>query len=502
MTYGKGNCLATYNGETVTYDADGNMPHGPLDGKMVDFVYDARNRLIQAGDTTYLYDAENNRIGMIEAGVKTTYTINPHARLTEVLQSKKGDKVTQYIYGTGLIMQVTGGEYATYHYDFRGSTVAITDGKGKVTDTFTYSPYGKLLGRTGTTDTPFLYNGIYGVETDKNGLYCMRSRYYNPMIMRFINQDVVQGSLDNAITLNRYAYANGNPITHIDPFGTSSEDIPSQAKAGMKAEGITDFEAYREYQKGIACGTIVTMNSYIETKQRALEQQFREDLLINMQIYGNNGNTSNSIGVWLYCWFKYKCGTFGLISEVNKYKSMNAHGITTFTTQDLEIGQMHNRAASMALEMATCESIMGSCAALSKSNSYAYEAVQGANKPTQKKYELDIQFFAEKGTTNTSTTRVGRWMSQAEYEKMVKTGMVQESYSGTTHVANPASIEAFGIGQIYVEFDVPTSALIQTNEGWAKILGPNTIEARLAAKKGLPIPEVPPATNIQVVGKK
>ena len=225
MTYGKGNRLETYNGETVTYDADGNMTHGPLNGKMVDFVYDARNRLIQAGDTTYLYDAENNRIGMIEAGVKTTYTINPHASLTEVLQSKKGDKVTQYIYGTGLIMQVTGGEYATYHYDFRGSTVAITDGKGRVTDTFTYSPYGKLLGRTGTTDTPFLYNGMYGVETDDNGLYCMRSRYYNPTIMRFINQDVVQGSLDNAITLNRYAYANGNPITYLDPFGTSSEEI-------------------------------------------------------------------------------------------------------------------------------------------------------------------------------------------------------------------------------------------------------------------------------------
>ena len=222
MTYGKGNRLATYNGETVTYDANGNMNPGPLNGKMVDFVYDARNRLMKAGDITYLYDAENNRIGMIEAGVKTTYTINPHANLTEVLQSKKGNKVTQYIYGTGLIMQVTGGEYATYHYDFRGSTVAITDGKGKVTDTFIYSPYGKLLGRTGTTDTPFLYNGMYGVETDDNGLYCMRSRYYNPTIMHFINQDVVQGSLDNAITLNRYAYANGNPITYIDPFGLAA----------------------------------------------------------------------------------------------------------------------------------------------------------------------------------------------------------------------------------------------------------------------------------------
>jgi len=28
MTYGKGNRLETYNGEKVTYDADGNMTHG------------------------------------------------------------------------------------------------------------------------------------------------------------------------------------------------------------------------------------------------------------------------------------------------------------------------------------------------------------------------------------------------------------------------------------------------------------------------------------------
>lgn len=33
-------------------------------------------------------------------------------------------------------------------------------------------------------------------------------------------------------------------------------------------------------------------------------------------------------------------------------------------------------------------------------------------------------------------------------------------------------------------------------------LNPNTVEARLAAKKGVPLLEVPPATNIEVVGGK
>ena len=113
----------------------------------------------------------------------------------------------------------------------------------------------------------------------------------------------------------------------------------------------------------------------------------------------------------------------------------------------------------------------------------------------------NIQFFAEE-----SMTRVGRWMSREEYDKMVKTGKVQESFSGTTHVANSASIDAFfkqaKPGSIYVEFDVPTSSLSQTKDIWAKILGPNTPEARLRQMKGLDIPQMPFAKNIKIVGEK
>lgn len=260
MTYGKGNRLLTYNGEEVKYDADGNMTYGPLDGKMVNFTYDARNRLIEAGNTSYQYDAENNRIGKIEGGNKTTYVVDTNSStLSRVLVEKQGSTVRQYIYATGLIMHAEGGEYATYHYDYRGSTVAITNGAGKVTDTFTYAPYGELVGRTGTTDTPFLYNGMYGVETDDNGLYCMRARYYNPTIKRFINQDVVQGSLDNAITLNRYAYANGNPVTYLDPFGMEAKE--------------TDYrEFYKETIMSVKSTTIKKIIKHLSSRVRSKQR--------------------------------------------------------------------------------------------------------------------------------------------------------------------------------------------------------------------------------------
>ncbi|MGG5508265.1 MULTISPECIES: RHS repeat domain-containing protein, partial [unclassified Myroides] len=101
---------------------------------------------------------------------------------------------------------------------------------------------------------------------------------------------------------------------------------------------------------------------------------------------------------------------------------------------------------------------------------------------------------------------VGRWMGNNEFKEMSKTGKVIESYTGTTHVANPADIRAFGKqaknGTLYVEFDVNKSSLKQTGENWASISGPNSVEGRLAKKKGLPIPEMPNVSNIKVIAEK
>lgn len=97
--------------------------------------------------------------------------------------------------------------------------------------------------------------------------------------------------------------------------------------------------------------------------------------------------------------------------------------------------------------------------------------------------------------------RVGRWMSQTEYDLMVSTAQVQESSSGTTHVASPANPAAFQAqtkpGYLYVEFDVPASSIKPTQLGWAKVLGPNSLEGRLASRAGKPRPQMPSALNIQ-----
>ena len=196
------------------------MIYGPLNGKMADFKYDCRNRLVSAGGTTYAYDAENNRISKTVDKIKTEYVIDSTGSLTRILTASTDSKTTYFVYGIGLISQEYDNEVLFYHFNNIGSTEAVTSLDGKIQEKFEYGPYGELLSEN-KCGTIFLYNGEYGVSTDENGLYYMRARYYNPEIERFINQDVVIGSITDSPTLNRYAYVNGNPISLNDPFGLS-----------------------------------------------------------------------------------------------------------------------------------------------------------------------------------------------------------------------------------------------------------------------------------------
>jgi RHS repeat-associated protein len=153
--------------------------------------------------------------------------INVQPALSQVLVKKAADGTeTYYVHGLGLIGQEQNGEYLSYHFDYRGSTVALTDETGSVVERYLYSPYGLLLNGDASI-TPFLFNGMYGVMTDDNGLYYMRARYYSPEIRRFVNQDILLGDIFDGQTLNRYAFVTGKPVSFVDPFGLNSENADS-----------------------------------------------------------------------------------------------------------------------------------------------------------------------------------------------------------------------------------------------------------------------------------
>ena len=190
------------------------------------FTYDSANRLITADTRYYVYDVEGTRVSTQRGEDVTKFVYNVNARLSQLLIKTENNAVTKYVYGLGLIGEEVSGSFKVYHFDYRGSTVAITNANGTVTDTFEYDTYGKLTARTGTTKTPFLYNGRDGVMyEDDTGLIYMRARYYCLTLRRFVNADKVHGDISNALTLNRYAFVNGNPAVNVDPEGLSAERV-------------------------------------------------------------------------------------------------------------------------------------------------------------------------------------------------------------------------------------------------------------------------------------
>ena len=234
------------------------------------YTYDCRNRLIEtkAADgtvTAYTYDAENTRLTEETENTRHTFVTDKETTysqlLTETISEKhlltyKETATITYTYGNGLISdsrkEAKGSdtEKRYYHYNHIGSTTAITDADGDLLYRIVYGTYGELTGiydadgqkmageaadqrsirETLQAETlRFLYNGRYGVETGANGLYYMRARYYNPQIKRFINRDIIDGSITDSQSLNKYSYVQGNPISLVDPFGLCAQDYFSRA---------------------------------------------------------------------------------------------------------------------------------------------------------------------------------------------------------------------------------------------------------------------------------
>jgi len=125
MTYDADNRLATFNGQGVTHDLDGNMTWGPgTNDAFMRYTFDVRNRLIGTSNAIqqigYCYDPSGNQIALTNNGQVTRFVINPNAKLSQVLMRIRPGVTNYYVYGLGLLCEVT--ETATnsyaryYHY--------------------------------------------------------------------------------------------------------------------------------------------------------------------------------------------------------------------------------------------------------------------------------------------------------------------------------------------------------------------------------------------------
>ena len=222
--------LTTYNGKEITYDPIGN----PLtyDGN----TYTWQNGRELAGiqntekglNISYKYTDDGIRTEKTVNGETTTYHLDGEI----VIYETKGNDTIYYQYDSNqnLIGFKLNDEQYYYIRNGQNDIIGILDNSLNQVVSYTYDTWGKLIsikdgqGNDVTNNTnhigyknPYRYRGYrYDTET---GLYYLQSRYYDPEMGRFINQDELTSTGQGLLEHNMYAYCNNNPVNSLDVNG-------------------------------------------------------------------------------------------------------------------------------------------------------------------------------------------------------------------------------------------------------------------------------------------
>jgi RHS repeat-associated protein len=178
-------------------------------------TFDEFDRPLTAKGNQYTYDGNATLRKKVKNGQTKQYVWDIVGGMTQLLieQDGSGNALNYYVYGLGLISRIDANDEASYyHFDSRGSTIAMTNDTGKVTHSYAYGPFGELMAADETDFNAFRYIGQYGVMYEDTSLMYMRARFYDVETGRFLTEDPVWAT-------NLYPYAGNNPIAFIDPEG-------------------------------------------------------------------------------------------------------------------------------------------------------------------------------------------------------------------------------------------------------------------------------------------
>ncbi|MEK3825864.1 RHS repeat-associated core domain-containing protein [Paenibacillus sp. FSL K6-1558] len=112
----------------------------------------------------------------------------------------------------------------TYWKNGDGDVTELRNEAGDMLNRYTYDVWGNPRVVEEQTPNVLRYAGEYWDE--ETGLQYLRSRWYDPNLGRFINEDTYEGDKAEPSSLNLYTYVENNPLIYTDPSG--------EAKRGEK----------------------------------------------------------------------------------------------------------------------------------------------------------------------------------------------------------------------------------------------------------------------------
>ena len=191
--YIKSNRLKIYQEYRFEYDDVGNIICERNGGKQSRYYYNTQNQLIKVekdGQTYhYTYDPLGRRVKKLGSNGETTYIWDGNVLLCE---HRKRYKIT-YIHEPGgckPLCQIRDDAIYSYHNDHSGTPQTITATNGEVVWEACYKAYGNIVTcETQTIDNNIRFQGQY--YDPETGLHYICSRYYHPVIGRYIHQDSI-----------------------------------------------------------------------------------------------------------------------------------------------------------------------------------------------------------------------------------------------------------------------------------------------------------------------